>query len=241
MSKLIDLIGRLGQQSAQPLGFGALTGKVETSPALALIGSATLSTFAADLNAVGRDLVDAVVFDSDEVLASAGSVELSELIWGVTCRYMESETLESLISAGCDFVIIDPEDAPAAIVSHPDLAVFLALESPVGRTTSAALRSLGVAGSLNTSGVGAGAVRFHDLVSVCKVAASIGGVMLLEANGDISVDDLTALRDAGMDGLVVSLSEPERTGQLAQSIRDLPARKRSETRGLQVAAPRDGD
>ena len=38
MSKLLDLISRLGQQAAQPIGFEALAGRVEAYPAMALMG-----------------------------------------------------------------------------------------------------------------------------------------------------------------------------------------------------------
>ena len=44
MSKLLELISRLGQQAAQPIGFEALAGKVEASPSMALIGIASAST-----------------------------------------------------------------------------------------------------------------------------------------------------------------------------------------------------
>ena len=66
MSKLLDIISRLGQQAAQPIGFEALAGRVEATPAMALICRASASTCDRDLDAVGRELVDAVVFDPDE-------------------------------------------------------------------------------------------------------------------------------------------------------------------------------
>ena len=62
MSKLIDLISKLGQQSAQPIGFGALTGRVEAAPTMALIGSASASEFGPGIVAELPEGVDAIVF-----------------------------------------------------------------------------------------------------------------------------------------------------------------------------------
>ena len=153
MSKLLELISRLGQQAAQPIGFEALAGKVEASPSMALIGIASASTCDSDLDAIGREFVDAVVFDPDEARFALESGQFDDLIWGIVYRSMEDEVLESLVSAGCDFLFFEIDNAPAAIVSLTDVALIVTLEEPVSRRTSEALRSLGVDGSWNVSGL----------------------------------------------------------------------------------------
>ena len=241
MSKLIDLIGRLGQQSAQPIGFGALTGRVESSPTMALIGSAQAGKSGIDSANGLPDGVDAIVFSDEDAkpvleLLEAGAPE--DLVWGASVGSLGNTDLNSLVEAGCDYVLVEPA-APSGVVGNPDLGTIVVTSKPADRLTGAALRSLSVDGSLNTSVIGDGGMNFATLVNVVKVGASIGGVMLVEVNDSVSTEDLTALRDAGVDGLVVPLENTQLVGQLVESIRELPPRRRPEARGLSPSAPRD--
>ena len=245
MSKLIDLIGRLGQQSAQPIGFGALTGRVEAAPTMALIGIASASRVADDLAAVGRDNVDAVVFDSDdtelhiEIRKRGEDGAFSDLIWGVFCRHMDNKGLEEMVTAGCDFLLAEMDSVPGAAVSHPDVAVILGLEEPVDRETASALRALGVAGAWNLAY--ASASTLEDLVEVRRIADSTGGIMVMTEHGDMSSTTLSSLRDAGLDAIITSLRDHDQVRELARSIRELPPRRRAESQRMQAAAPRGGD
>ena len=238
MSKLLDIISRLGQQAAQPIGFEALAGRVEATPAMALICRASASTCDRDLDAVGRELVDAVAFDPDEARFALEAGRFDDLIWGIVYRSMEDEVLESLVSAGCDFLFFEIDNAPAAIVSQPDVSLIAALEEPVSWKTAAALRSLGVDGSWNVSGeVRLAGLEFEDLINVSKIGASTGGITLIHADGGSSIAGLTALRDAGVDGLVTSLSRHERVIELAEAIRQLPPRTPRRSKGWQALSP----
>ena len=169
---------------------------------MALIGIASASTCDRDLDAIGRELVDAVVFDPDEARLALEAGQFDDLIWGIVYRSMEEEVLESLVSAGCDFIFFETYNAPATIISQPEVALIACLEAPVSRKTSAALRSLGVDGSWNLSGeVRLGGLEFEDLIGLNKIAASTGGVTLVNDEGGSSLATLTALRNAGVDGL----------------------------------------
>ena len=239
MSKLIDLISKLGQQSAQPIGFGALTGRVEAAPTMALIGSTSVSALEASLGSGAPGGVGAILLSGDEVksvleLSKSGAID--DLIWGLSAGPLSTSDLNESIAAGCDFVLIEP-DSPAGVVGKPDLGTIVATAEPVDRQTGAALRALNVHGSLNTSDVGSNGLNFNALVEIVKVGASVGGVMFLSVNQQTSTADLTAMRDAGVDGLVVPLGDIELVEQIAESIRDMPARRRPEARGFSVTAP----
>ena len=238
MSKLLDLISKLGQQAAQPIGFEALAGKVEASPSMALIGKASASTCDNDLDVVGRQLVDAVVFDPDEAQLAFESGQFDDLIWGIVYRSMEDEALKSLVSAGCDFLLFDIDDSPAAILGQPDVALIVKLEAPVSRRTAGALRSLGVDGSWNVSGgTRLAGLKFEDLIEVARIGASTGGVMLINDEGGSSLEGLTALRNAGVDGLVTSLSDHQRVTELARTIKEMPPRNPRRPKTMQALSP----
>ena len=232
MSKLMDLIDRLGRQSAQPLGFGAIAGQSEKAPTLALVCSASPDEAA---NGV-PDAVDAVVFGAEDADAVMALDRPESLVWGVNFGPDGSADADALAEAGCDFFIIeDLENAPGAVVSHPDAAKLAALSEPTDRETAAALRALRVGGSVNISKIDTAEPSFAELVSVAKIGASTGGAMLVAVYGDVTVGGLTALRDAGVDGLLAPLGEAEALGR---TIRELPARRRPEGRRGQATAPR---
>ncbi len=244
MSKLIELIGRLGQQSAQPIGFGALTGRVEASPTMALIGDASHGDFTGGMDDEMAGVADALLFmgaESKSILANSFD---ESLIWGVSCGKLSVDELDALEEAGCDYFVIDPQTAPAGVVGRPDVGTFVMMSEAADRETAVALRSLGVDGTLNTSAVGSGDLTFDSLVQLTKVGASTGGVMLVRVESDVSVTDLGALRDAGVDGVVVSAGTQagkDLLKQLSKSIRELPPRRRGESRRMQAAAPRSSD
>lgn len=231
MSRLIDLIDRLGQQAAQPLGFGALAGRSEAQATMALVCAASPAEVADGV----ADTVDAVVFGAEDADAALDLDKPDSLVWGVSFSGESSADVDALAEAGCDFFVIGNPAAPGAVVSHPDTAILLALSEPVNRETAAALRALRIGGSVNISGADMTKPSFADLVNAAKIGASTGGATLLQATGEVSVGGLTALRDAGVDGLLTPLSNAE---ALARTIRELPARRRPESRHRQATAPR---
>ena len=240
MSKLIEIVRKLGEQSQQPLGFGALTGRSGVAPTLALIGTATVR---AEMEAVEGDVVDAVILEADGIGSIRDQDGVDGVVWGVGPGALSNEDVESLVSSGCDFFVINPENAPAAIVSQPDVATLVTLEESPDRETAAALRGLGVSGSVSRPPAELTEIAFKDLVAIRRMGASVGGAVLVECPRGVSTSDLTALRDAGVDAVVVSLSEPERVSDIAGKIRELPPRKKSsgpgETR-FQALAPSGG-
>ena len=286
MSKLTDLVARMGRQSPQPIGFGALAGTASASPTMALVGRTNAAGAADALAAADAKLIDAVLVDfanaegervtGTEAMRRLGvktgvvsrlcrdgkldgekrgqtwmvSVEsvnryalsgvgetLAGILWGASASGLSGDEADALAAAGCDFFVIGEDGAPGAVVSHANAAKLMALSEPVDRETAAALRALGVAGAVNTSGVGAGEPAFGDLVKMRRVSAAVGGITLIETRESPPAKTLATLRDAGADGVVAPLSSPEAIAELARTIREMPPRQRADARGLQAAAP----
>ena len=63
MSKLTDLVARMGRQSPQPIGFGALAGTASASPTMALVGRTNAAGAADALAAADAKVIDAVLVD----------------------------------------------------------------------------------------------------------------------------------------------------------------------------------
>ena len=244
MSKLIELIRKLGQQSQQPLGFGALASKAETSPGMALIVTGSASSAADNLDAIEGNVVDAVILSSDDANPIENYDGIGKYVWGIGPGALSNEDVEGLVASGCDFFVIDPETAPAALASQTDVSTIVTLSEPADRETSLALRELGVSGSLCRPAADVSEIAYRDLVAIRRMGASVGGALLVECPSEISGAGLAALRDAGVDGIVVPLSEAERAMDLAEKIREIPSRRRNsgpgETR-FQALAPSADD
>ena len=101
-----------------------------------------------------------------------------------------------------------------------------------------------MSGSLSGPPADLEGIGYRDLVAILRMGASVGGVLLVEPPANVTTSDLTALRDAGVDGIVAELSDSERVSELAKKIRELPPRKRGagsgETR-FQALAPSGSD
>ncbi len=223
------------------MGFGALAGAAKPSPTIALIGRSTAAEASSRLDAVDQSLLDAVLLDWNGADPSDCAAALEGLIWGAASDGLDDQDVEALIAAGCDFFVLDPTTAPGSIVSNVNGAKIVALSQPVDRETAAALRALGMDGTLNTSGVGSGDIRFGDLVDLHRVSAAAGGLMLVEVSEGLSAAKLTTLRDAGVDGVVSPLADAETIAELGGNIREMTPRQRPEAgnlRSLQAAAPR---
>ena len=241
MSKLTELIRKQGLQSSQPLGFGALVGRAPAAPTLCLIGSTSADDLRSVLEPLGPGAVDAVLITSGEPSSIADSDDLEGLVWGVGPEVLGHGDPGTLVDGGCDFFIIDPNEAPASVVTFREVSTILALAEAVDRDTVAAVRALQVEGSLNTSDLLSDSLSFEDLVQIQRVAVTTGGVVLMTADSDVSTDDLHAMRESGVDGLVVPMEDPSLVTRLRENILELPAPRRPEARNLQAAAPQGRD
>ena len=286
MSKLTDLIAKMGRQSPQPIGFGALSGTAAAARTMALVARTNAAGAATALANAGDAAPDAVLVDfaddsgervtGTEAMNRLGvktgvvsrmcregkldgvkrgqtwmvSVEslnrfalsgvgdaLDGTLWGASASRLSGAEVDALAEMGCDFFVIGADGAPGAVVSHVNAAKLLALSEPVDRETSAALRGLGVAGAVTESRVDAesGEIGFSDLVALRRIGASAGGIMLAETSESLSAKELAILRDAGADGVIASLSDPDSLAALERAIREIPPRQRRDSGGLQAA------
>ena len=136
MSKLIELIGRLGQQSAQPIGFGALIGRVEASPTMALIGDVSQGAFTGGMDEEMAGVADAMLFmgaESESILTNTFD---ESMIWGVSCEKLTGDELDVLEEAGCDYFVIDSQTASAAVIGRPDVGTIVMMSEAADRETA---------------------------------------------------------------------------------------------------------
>ena len=233
MSKLIDRLQKLGEPTAAPLGFGAASRENEGPLSLVLIGAATLVEIRQS-----PELLDA------HVEALAVSVDLSEeglandliesdkdrdRLWGVRANAANEDQAKQLKEAGYDFLIFDAEDTAAAVLNDEDLGKLLDVGHELDEEVARAIHDLPIDGVMFSPRGDLLPLTVKKLIDIQMVRGLVDKPLIMAATSSLGQADLEALRDAGIGGLVVQLSEGDAIGALRESIAALPRRKSSAT------------
>ncbi len=234
MSKFIELLERVGETAPAPLGFAAATDRDDAAPQIALIARVTGDDLAQDPQIAGADAAGLLV-ETKYPMPEAAAEALEDRLWGV--RLVPSpapctvEQVETLVEQGCDFVVLESMDSAAEILNDEDLGKVLVLDADADEETSRAVAELAFDAVLLGSAVAGRPLTLGDLVHVQKVRRLAGQPFLVECAEGLDKADLEALRNLGVDGLIVAVPPLERAAETRDAIRSLrrrsPRRQRS--------------
>ena len=239
MSKLIERLERTTTQSPQPMGFGPASRRGDTAPSLAVVGRASASELAAnpDLAKAGVDAV-LVVLDAD---AGGAQSALEGVVWGVGVGAgvgvgVGVEQVAAAKEAGCDFVALDADGAPASLLADEDLGKLIAVSGDLDEHAAGAIRGLDFDGALYALDGDLSPLSLARLIDVQRAHRLLGDPFLLAAPSELAQDDLRALRDAGVAGIVAPLADADAIARMRQSISELPP-KRQRRKGRRDVMP----
>jgi len=205
MSKLLDMMDRIKEGTPAPLGFGVSRG--EKLPGMALVGLVSrdhtkgvgvvceLALSAAFLSGVTR------VADLKKLGGSLASIP-----WGTYGSGLTEEQAETLQQNGGDVVTFALEGTSVSAVTCDDLGSFLVLDPGVEDNQLRAVASLPIDGFLLPMTGVAGAWSLQDLASVASISRRVDKYILVEVSQAPGKKELAALRDIGVQGLVVDVS-----------------------------------
>jgi hypothetical protein len=226
MSKFLDRLERASRSTGPSLGFGAAS-RSEVIPALALVGKvshAGSADAAALLARIGADaaLLEGVAVGNslDEVLA-----KLEDVPWGP--RLDEAVDAEDgYRDKGCDFLAFGPE-RPVMGASDDNTGSLLAISPDLDERALRSIEGLPVDVVLLTLVPAGGSLTMGDLMSVGSVRVMFSKYLLLDLPHIPSTKELEALRDMGVDGLVVDTASTSAKDMesLKEGLRTLPRRK----------------
>ena len=233
MSKLIDRLEKLGEPAATPMGFGAASRSNEGPLSLLLIGATTLTELKKSPKLLDTK-VDAVAVSvdlSEEGLADGlvGTDKDRDRLWGVRVNAVSEDQAQQLKETGCDFLIFDAEDTDAAVLNDEELGKLLNVGHELDEEVGRAIQDLPIDGVLFSPQGDLLPLTVKKLIELKKVSGLVDKPLVIEAPSSLGQADLEALRDAGIGGLVVQLSEGDAIGALRESIAALPRRKPSST------------
>jgi hypothetical protein len=221
------LIKRLRDSSrAKPrsIGFGRGRDDDKPTPAMVLVAQvtgldadATETAVKAGAAAVAFAVSDAEagkLADGDTSALDAAIKAAGDAVPGLVFAgdvAVPAELVDRMTGLGIDFAIANVEHAPAALIEEEKVALVVRYDQYVERP--AFLRALGdlkvdaVVAARATTSNAADALTIYDLMAYKLVAESIRQPALVVADASIRPGDLQALRDAGIDGIVISLAQ----------------------------------
>ncbi len=244
MSKLLEKLERISNDSGQPMGFGAVVSRTKTSPMLTIAsvptGNAQLISIAAKEGADALLLTVENLEKDSKTLAKMNRAK-AEIPWGVFLEKVSKEDIGQLIELGCDFVVFDPAQTQAAVLMEEKLGKVLRIDTSLPENLAKSINRLQVdAVLLNPVGGGETAFTIHQLMVLERLAGSTGKYVLMTMPLGLSTSDIEILWGLGARGLVVdmTLEQPEqRLSQVKEAIRQLPATHKKSREKFRATLP----
>ena len=240
MSRFIDKLNRLSQAAPQPMGFRTTQ----------TVSSKLKMQFVASL---AQDDVDSL---ADYVAgADAGLLRISELssgaetlkkislatpdiAWGGRLGDGDERGIKQLVDGGCDFVVFPAASAPLTIVQNNEVGKILEVESSLSEGLMRTIDELPVDAVLVAGEQGKGYfLTWHHLMLFRRFADSLTKPLLVSIPSNVTANELRALWEAGVDGVVVELGAGQpanRLKKLRQAIDKMtfPSRRQKKTEAL---------
>ena len=211
MSKLLDLLERIRDGAPAPLGFGAA--RTENLPGMALIGRSSRATRPSrgrrprGLSRAAVAHLDAAIVDrggSADYLAEMGRL-LDDLPWGAAVTDLASADAAALRESGADLVALTLNGAAAALADAENLARLLIAEPVWEDRELRAVAALPVDALILDLTAITGPWTLADLVKVGALSRRVDKYILVAVAQPPAAPDLAALRDMGVNGLIVAL------------------------------------
>ena len=228
MSKFLDRMERINRGPTSTMGFGAAA-RSEKLPSLALVGalsdpakSAKGASVLAGIDADGA-LIEGHTNGSLTKLAKA----LKNVPWGVRVEGLQQEQASRYRERGCDFLAFPPERALLGALEDSDTGYLLCVQPDMDERLLRAIEDLPIDAVLLPMASVEPPLTVQHLITIGSVRGAFSKYLLLEVAGVLSAGELEALRDMGVDGLVVdatALSSKELEG-LKERLLAIPRRQ----------------
>ena len=204
MSRLIDILKRTEKPSFQPMGFMASRRK-EMEPRLRLIAASGLD----ENDAPGLIAAsDAALFRMNKSTTAAGAVKIinnikPDIPWGIYMEDINSGKLNSLVKAGCDFIVFPATGAVSDMPETEDIGKIIEVDSSLDDGILRALNDLPVDAVVITDSLEQGTpLLWHQLMIFQHLTNLITKPVIMLLSAGIGKAELRALWDAGIDGII---------------------------------------
>ena len=205
MSRFLERMERITVAAPGGMGFGAA--RTEKTPAIALVGLVS-GGYAKGLKTVSDLGLDAALLSGIDDAGGLKRIEksLPSLPWGVKTSSLTESSAQEFRDSGCDILAFSLENTDASALVADDAARILYVDPDIEERELRTISALPVdVLILPMTGV-SGPWRLAQIASVAAISRRVDKYILVEVSGTPSDKDLEALRNAGVDGLVLDVA-----------------------------------
>lgn len=231
MSKFIDMLSKVDEQAPAPMGFGMRDKDRRAANALAIAGTTAPSGLTKAKAAA--ETVDAVLLtytDKAEKTLDKAASKLKNGLWGVRGRAVSANQALHLTESGCDFIVFDAEGTSAALLDIEDFGKIVTVGEHLDEDTARSIAGIPIDAVLYTPGELELPLTVGALLAISRVRGLLDLPYIMAVSEAITGDDIAALRNVGIAGLVMDLSAPDDIASTAKAIANLPRRKNKPNR-----------
>ncbi|MAF84892.1 MAG: hypothetical protein CL875_00140 [Dehalococcoidales bacterium] len=220
MSKFIDKLNRVSQAESQSMGFKAAKA-VSPKPKMQLVASlaqAEVSDVADYVAGADTGLLPVFDFSSGAKTIQEISKAVSGIPWGGWLRDGGREGMKQLVKAGCDFVVFPAADTSLAILQGDEVGKILQVEASLSEGLLRAINELPVDAVLFVAGEQKEGLllTWHHLMLFRRFASLLTKPLLVAIPSNVTAEELQALWDGGVGGVVVEVGAGQPTGGLKE-------------------------
>ena len=237
MSRFLDKLERIWAGKAQPIGFGPQSAKAK-SPAMAIV--TRLSPGEPDMAALsGEEGADALLVSIDDLERGAETLSrvsqlAGDIPLGVSVKVVTKDDVEQLIQLGCDFLLFNANEVPAAILSETRIGKVMEVDPSLSDSLARTIARLPIDAVFFSAEQQPLSVR--QLMDYARLASLVGKPSLVALPAALRSEDIEGLWQAGVRGLVLTLERQE-LSQVREMIQALPPTKKRAEKGMDVLLP----
>ena len=208
------------------MGFGPRAANRRSANALAIAGTVAPSGLAKAK--AGIKSVDAVLLnstDKDQKTLDKAAAKLNDELWGVRGGAVSAEQARHLAEMGCDFIVFDAEGSSAALLDIEDIGKVVTVGDELDDDMARSIAGLPIDAILYTPNKLDLPLTVAGLLALSRVRGLLDLPYIMAVSGAVTGDDIAALRNVGIAGLVMDLSAPDDIASTAKAITSLPRKK----------------
>jgi len=242
MSSFIDKLNRLSRGEHQPIGFGV---RQSSTPGLKIQLVATLTQENKDSSAESITGADAGLLFISKSSTAAETLKglttaLPDTLWGVRLSGSIRGEIKQLTGAGCDFIVFST-DTPLAVSGNDETGRVLEVEPSLNEGLLRTVSELPVdAVLIAAEDKKQDSLTWQRLMLIQRFSDLLTKPLLVQAAAKLTGNELLALWEAGVSGVVVEADGKDRIKKLRQEIDkvNFPSQRRREK--SEAILPRTG-
>ena len=236
MSKFLDRLERISQGAPAPMGFG--TPRAQKIPGMALVGLVS-GDYAAGIGALTELAPDAALIsiaDGLPPLSELGASVGEAIPWGLCVSSLTEEEAHTYEDGGSDLLAFSLEGTPVSALASDGMARILCIEPSIQIEQLRTIDALPIdVVLLSMPGISA-PWTLADLATIAGISQRVDKYLLVEVSQLPGAKDLEAIREVGVQALVVDVGavSAESLAELKAALLEMP-RQRPVNKGRAAA------